>query len=426
MQEIWNHVLKTKKRSTMVTLLTIFVLLSAFISCTQNTHRETRTSKSDVKRHSESISAKYLTKNNKVLLILGQDLTSVRDYVNCGYFPNPGGVATYLSFYNLVDSAFPAYGALGQDIKGNPVAFNVDWGAGPLNAHSAAFGYPNSILVIGLSIAEGNDQALWASGELLNIGVGTHDDKIRRLAKFCKDIDIPIYLRIGYEFDGVWNKGYENKTNFVRAFQHIVEVMRKNGVSNVAYVWHACTSPIDDIIEGYHENIEAWYPGDDYVDWMGLSWFLPPDEMPQKFATQRQLANELASFARKKSKPVMIAESAPQRYDLEQLTKSNFDLSWDGAPGTRKVNKTATEIWNEWFVPFFNYIHSNSDVIRAVAYINADWDSQMKWSSPYNEGYWGDTRVQMNITIRNNWLKEINNTSFWLHGSSNIRDQLDN
>jgi hypothetical protein len=234
----------------------IVVLLLEFTSCAQNKRREltgaskgfdaverkpddqhdSQTAKeefehealnpaeSDLKRDSGSISAKYLPKNNKVLLILGQDLTSVRDYVNCGYFSDLGGVTTYFSFYNIIGSAFPAYGTLGQDVKGNPVVFDVDWGAGPLNAQNAAFGYPNSAMVIGLSIAEGNNQALWATGELANMGAEAHEDKIRGLAKFCKDIRIPVFLRIGYEFNGAWNKGYENTTNYIHAFRRIAVI----------------------------------------------------------------------------------------------------------------------------------------------------------------------------------------------------------
>ena len=66
------------------------------------------------------------------------------------------------------------------------------------------------------------------------------------------------------------------------------------------------------------------------------------------------------------------------------------------------MNKTAVEIWQEWFDPYIKYIHANSDVIRAVAYIRPDWESQKKRSLPYPEGYWGDTRVQTNPAIRNN------------------------
>jgi hypothetical protein len=413
------------------TLLLPLVSLAGLTACVQSPNQAdpqatVAISKTEQQLQSASKMAKLLPEDNKVLLILGQDMTSVSDYVKSGLYPSPGGVTSYLAFYKLLSGTHPAFGALGEDSDGDPLTYDVDWGSGRLNAHSAAHAFRNSTLVIGLSIAEGSGQFIWAKGELARIGKGLHDDKIRRLARFCKDIEIPVYLRIGYEFDGAWNSGYENTTNYINAFRRIVAVMRTEGVNNVAYVWQASASPIDDLIEGRHERIEDWYPGDEFVDWMGISWFLPPDEKPHQVATQRELADEVLNFARARQKPVMIAESAPQRYDLEQLTRSHSSQIWDGPPGKLKLQRSAEEIWQEWFQPYFEYIKNNVDVIRAVAYINADWDSQSKWSSPYNEGYWGDSRVQANPGISSYWLGEIEDTDFWLHGSPDINQRLGN
>ncbi|MGB5395751.1 MAG: glycosyl hydrolase [Gammaproteobacteria bacterium] len=359
-----------------------------------------------------------------MLLIIGQDLTSVTDYVESAYFPVPGGITTYISFYSLLSESFPAYGALGQDVDGDAYSNNVNWGAGPLSAHSAAVSYPGASLVIGLNIAEGDASTVWAQGGLADIGVGAYDANIRRLARFCKSIQKQVYLRIGYEFDGAWNRGYEKYSSYIYAYRRIVDVMREQGVTNVAYVWQASASPVDDIVEGRHENIMDWYPGDEYVDWMGLSWFLSPGSVPQPAPDQTSLANEVISFARRQSKPVMIAEAAPQGFDLTRMTKSNISVLLDGAAGSDTKSQTSSQIWDAWFAPFFSYIHANADVIRAVAYINADWNSQAKWSTPYNEGYWGDSRVQHNPVIRQHWLREIGDTSFWLHGGPDLQLQL--
>ncbi len=50
----------------------------------------------------------------------------------------------------------------------------------------------------------------------------------------------------------------------------------------------------------------------------------------------------------------MICESTPQGYDLEALTKKYISSVWDGNAGIGTVNKTADQIWNEWFLPFFH------------------------------------------------------------------------
>lgn len=152
------------------------------------------------------------------------------------------------------------------------------------------------------------------------------------------------------------------------------------------------------------------------MDFVGLSWFLPANmKYHGKTPTQKELAEEVLAFARLHNKPVMISEASPQGYDLSELTKANISPVLDGPSGKNRVKKTPEEIWNEWFKPFFEFVYENSDVIRVVAYINADWDSQPMWGPPYANGYWGDSRVQVNPIIRNLWLKEIKK-SIWEHG----------
>lgn len=352
-----------------------------------------------------------LPPDGKTLLVIGQDLQSVYDYAQSGYFPTPGGVTSYASLYDVANpsAAFP-FGGLGEDLQGD-VAPDIDWGAGPLNTHNAGYGYPNSTLAIGLYMTEE-----FFPGGLTGIANGGYDTEVNRLADFLADLDQPVFLRIGYEFDGNWNIGYNNTTNFINAYKHIVDIIRPKAPKTMM-VWQSCTSPVDDIIEGYHEDITTWYPGDDYVDYMGYSWFITTQQ-------QYELTDELVEFARERGKPVMVSESAPQGYDLNELNYRYINTMLGGAPGTNPVSKTPTEIWDEWFDPFFEYIHENSDVIRVVAYINADWDSQAKWAPPYNEGYWGDTRVQMNAEIRDKWNEEIT-SDFWIHGSEDLFDLLE-
>jgi beta-mannanase len=121
-------------------------------------------------------------------------------------------------------------------------------------------------------------------------------------------------------------------------------MLRGEGVSNVTFVWQASASPVDDVIEGRSENIQDRYPGNNYVDWLGLSWFLPPVELANPVKSQRQLANKVLNFSREK-KLVMIAESAPQGYNLEILTRANSGILWNGKSGSDKIEKDADVIW---------------------------------------------------------------------------------
>ena len=371
-----------------------------------------------------TLSARLLPVDDQRLLIIGQDLSSIADYVDSGYFETPGGVTTYLAFYNLLSSRHPVYGALGEQADGTPIGYDVDWGAGRLNANSAALAYPQSSLVIGLSLAEGSGDTIWADGALQAIGRGEHDDKIARLAEFLNAIDKPVYLRVGYEFDGAWNRGYDDTAAYIAAFRRIVDGLRSAGVRQVAYVWQASASPVDDVIDGRQESIEDWYPGDEYVDWLGLSWFLHADESAGSGRSQRQLADEVLALARSRNKPVMIAEAAPQGYDLTRLRRAHSSPLRDGAPGTASTPIDADAIWQAWYEPLFDYLDDNRDVLRALAYINANWDAQSMWSAPYDSGYWGDSRLQANDLIAERWRQRVGANSGWLHGSEALPSQL--
>ena len=384
-----------------------------------------------------TLEGKFVPTDGRTMMIVGQDLLSVSNYTNSNV-PTPAGVTTYIAFYSILDNGF-LNGGLGIDANSQPTDADLDWGAGPLNALSSARGWTNSTLQIGLNISEGSNGNIFCDGCLTQLANGQRDNEIGKLADFFQMIpDTAVYLRIGYEFDGTWNNGYFQTDVYIRAYQRIVDILRSRGINNVAFVWQSASSPVDDYIEqvlnppqfqrvGFEDPFE-WYPGDDYVDWVGLSWFLLPNELPTlpggNVETQLVKANKMLDIARARNKPVMIAETTPQGYDIGNLQNCNIGDSWDGQGGQNCVGKSPNQIWNEWFVPFFNYIYDNDDVIKAVSYINANWNVQALWAAPYASGFWGDTRVEANPTILQNWNSELENTNFWLHGSPSINSDI--
>jgi hypothetical protein len=343
-----------------------------------------------------SFSQKFTPPNGQRLMFIGQDINSVNGYKNSGAFQTPAGVTTYINDSNTA------------------LRSTTDWGAGPLNAVQTANENPNSTISIGYYMVNQTDA----------IAAGQRDNQIRDIANYISQVNRPVFLRIGYEFDGAWNA--YNQTSYINAYKRVVDIIRQNANAAkwLVTVWQSCTSPIDDNIDGGRENLGAYYPGDNYVDWVGMSWFLLPNEMAttrSTISTQIVLGNELVGFAKTHGKPVMIAESAPQGYQLDANTNCNIG-GWDGIAGQNCANKTPDQIWNEWFAPFFSFIYANPE-IRGVAYINANWDAQSLWASPYPQGYWGDSRIETNTTIKNNWRAELNKAT-WLHGSSTLFNTL--
>ena len=344
------------------------------------------------------VPARFAPPPGQTLLIIGQELKSVADYVEqCKSCPTPAGVTTYLGFYDLL-SARDGFGGLGEDERGKS-APDADWGAGKTSA---------ARMLRAVSALGAGHRAGYIQRSTQRWPGGNRAWRSRRQDRAARRVlhrgERPVYLRIGYEFDGMWNQGYESRETYIAAWRHIVDGLRARAVTNVAFVWQASASPIDDILEqGRHENIRDWYPGASYVDWVGLSWFMPPQSEPRasklKVPGQLELAQEVLDVARSEHKPVMIAESTPQGYDLTALTHANISPVWDGPAHDNLVQRTPEQIWREWYVPLFSFIDANRDLIGAFAYINAHWDAQPMWGTPYASGYWGDSRIQANAEI---------------------------
>jgi oligosaccharide reducing-end xylanase len=333
--------------SKALTLLMCCAVLSGVVFPLPLTRAETATT------------AKFLPPPGKTLFIVGQDLGAIggmpdytEGYVNAMPKRIPGGLTTYTGLHDL--------GGLEQ--AGN-------WGAGDVSAQLLMEqpDFANTTLVIGLFLGGQN---------LAKINQGDYDANIDRLAKWIGAQKRPVFLRIGYEFDGPWN-AYAPEP-FVAAWQRIVDRLRALKVANVATVWQSATDA--QTFEGHAWS--AWYPGDDYVDWFGMSYFTP---------NAKVFADWLA-LARKHSKPVMIAEATPRGRDL--------------------AKEDGNVVWAAWFAPFFKFIHDNADMIRAVAYINTHWDSQSMWAGQN----WGDSRVQANADVLKNWKSELGSVD-WLHAS---------
>ena len=321
----------------------------------------------------------FIPPNGQKLMIIGQDTISI-DHYRDNVPVEPAGVTTYIAL---------------SDLSG--LTTRVDNGGGPNNAGYLHVNYPNSIHAIAVYIKGVQAQA--ANGGL--------QDNMNELARILETWERPVMLRFGYEADGAWN---ENDPGlYIQAFHRMHDALVNAGADNVAMVWQVAS-----YCAGSYQgrNFTEWYPGDDYVDWLAFSYFTPQD-------CGNSAINNFMNFANSKNKPVMIAEAAPQRYDLEVGTYNP-----QGQRQAPDQPKSGEQIWNEWFANFFNFIN-NHDKIRMIAFINADWDSQKLWQSPYPEGYWGDTRVERNSFIQNNWVNEITGSD-WIQSSSDLFGQLTN
>lgn len=314
---------------------------------------------------------KFEPKNGEVLFFIGQDLEAVGGFTayNDGYvntFDVPVGVTVYTNLS-------PGDESFGYYCKGlDGIKTKANWGAGDTSAQHYIDNpkFKNSMISIGLSLVNHEK----------NVAKGKHDQLIKEFAEWIKEIKRPVFLRIGYEFDG-WDWNHYKKKHFLGAWKRIHNIFTKMNVDNVAYVWQSKGTGSN------QEILEDWYPGDEFVDWCGYSFFGNPDE-------------EMITFARKHKKPVFIAEATP----VNQIENLYFDTDL-------KKEKIAKRTWDNWFVPFFKVINDNPDVVKAFSYINVDWPSQPMWI--HNLTFQQvDSRIQKSEYISEKWIAEISKPKY--------------
>lgn len=319
----------------------------------------------------EMIKNKFEPKNGKVLFFIGQDLEAVGGFekYNDGYvdyFETPEGITLYTN----LSPGDESFGYITKGIDG--IKTKANWGAGDTCAqyYIDSPKFKNAMIAIGLSLV--NHEKEIAKGKL--------DKLIIEFGEWIKKVDRPIFLRIGYEFDG-WEWNHYNKKYYLKAYRRIHNIFDKMKISNVAYVWQSKGNGSN------QKTLEEWYPGDDYVDWCGYSYFNNPDE-------------EMIYFARKHKKPVFIAEACPV------MGEGNVYFDTD-----LKKENIAKQVWKDWFTPFFETIEKNKDVIKAFSYINIEWASQPMW---LNNSYFQkvDSRIQKSTFISKKWKQELDKSMY--------------
>ncbi len=139
---------------------------------------------------------------------------------------------------------------------------------------------------------------------LTSIATGTYDTYLRAQAAKLATIPGKVAVRLAHEMNGSWypwGRGVNGNTDaqYVAAFQHVHDVVTAAGATNVIWVWApgVKTGPVD---------LAGLYPGDAYVDWVGLDAYFdhPTDTFARLVAPT--LTN-IDTFAG--AKPLFVAES---------------------------------------------------------------------------------------------------------------------
>jgi hypothetical protein len=207
---------------------------------------------------------------------------------------------------------------------------------------------------------------------LARIEAGAFDRPLARWAQAAAASGVPLMAEFGTEVNGdwfPWNGRYNGgagvgPARFRAAFRHIVRLFRANRAWNVTWVFHADAAGAP---AAAWNHFERYYPGDAYVDWVGLSAYGAITNTDRWQSFTQALGNSYARAALMTRRPLAILETAADQepgHDKAAWIRDAFAairsgryprikaISWwderfpndHGPPSDLRINSTPTRL----------------------------------------------------------------------------------
>jgi hypothetical protein len=140
-----------------------------------------------------------------------------------------------------------------------------------------------------------------------------------------------LYIRLDWEMNGSWTDwnpanaaqpAGETPATYVAMWQHVVNYFRAAGVTNVKWVW----APN---VDGGDGSMAAYYPGDAYVDYVGLDGYNYAYTQSAPWLTPAQVFGpsytELEGITHK---PVIITETSSVEANKSESSAGDSKAQW--------------------------------------------------------------------------------------------------
>jgi hypothetical protein len=224
---------------------------------------------------------------------------------------------------------------------------------------------------------------------LYSIVEGHFDFFFTEWAKRIRQVDGIVLLRLLHEFNGDWYHWSLPKNNhdpqlYISAFRHIHQILKKEQAENVRFIW--CPNSMS-IPQAEWNYIMDAYPGDDYVDFVGLdiyngageknislwrsfrkeaseNYYLLTSLLPNK----PLLICEVASRERKPSEKGKIQDKAEWIEQMSEALQSDMSkirlVTWFNEYNTFKINSSENSknafIKHIWSIDYFRMTHNQN------------------------------------------------------------------
>jgi beta-mannanase len=183
-----------------------------------------------------------------------------------------------------------------------------DWQHGGFNFDQMDLAASRNAIPMVSWMPSGDD---WSRYTLARINAGEHDAYVRQWARDAAAWGQPFFLRFAHEMNGTWypwSPGVNGNTaaEFVAAWRRVHGLFAQEGAANAVWVW----SPNVEAGPAHTPTpLAAVYPGDAYVDWVGLDGYNWGDQPGwRSFADVFGPSYEM--LIRLTQKPLLIAETA--------------------------------------------------------------------------------------------------------------------
>ncbi|MBV9866944.1 MAG: hypothetical protein JO316_16450 [Abitibacteriaceae bacterium] len=214
-----------------------------------------------------------------------------------------------------------------------------------------------ALSLIKFSVQDSNFGATKKMAGLKEITLGVYDAYFQEAADAVKQFGGPVFISINHEMNGTWepfSEAYDGSqgpapkvtaADFVSAWKHIVDIFRQRGANNAAFVWSPNVPDVGPV------PFTKYYPGDDYVDWIGASFYSgnPIENLDLIYRT----------YAARK--PIFITEWA---------TGEDKNKYYVGFPGEAK-----------WVDSFFKALDTRYPRVKAISWFQ--WDKRQYGESNY-------------------------------------------
>lgn len=140
---------------------------------------------------------------------------------------------------------------------------------------------------------------------------GQYDNYLREWARGANKFGKPFFLRFAHEMNGNWYSwGSFDKNSaeeYQKMWQYVHTIFEEEGATNVIWVW----SPNNTDSHGETGTVLEFYPGSEYVDWVGFSAFNWGEANPGNYWMDFKTSSwEIYSILVELNKPIMVTETS--------------------------------------------------------------------------------------------------------------------